>query len=100
MSDAYSPAKAEEVQKELIASSEVIAVVNLMLAKQASSRRITIFQSEVVSELEKRGIERATIFAEHLLDFENAYRDQGWDVTYDKPGYSESYDANWTFTKK
>jgi len=41
---------------------------------------------------------RAKIFSEHWLDVEDAYRKAGWTVRYDKPGYNESYDANFTFS--
>lgn len=33
---------------------------------------------------------------EHL-DVEDVYRAAGWEVTYDKPGYNETYDATFTF---
>ncbi len=31
------------------------------------------------------------------LNVEELYRAQGWTVTYDKPGYNESYPATFTF---
>lgn len=40
------------------------------------------------------------IFDEGYLDVEPIFREAGWDVEYDKPGYNESYGAYFIFTKK
>jgi len=40
------------------------------------------------------------IFEKNFLDFESVFRNVGWSVEYDKPGYCESYDAFFTFKKK
>ena len=40
---------------------------------------------------------KAKIFSEGYLNVEEVYREQGWVVSYDKPGYNESYDANFKF---
>ncbi len=37
---------------------------------------------------------------EHWYDVEKIYEDAGWKVVYDGPGFNESYDATFTFTKK
>lgn len=42
-------------------------------------------------------ITRRTLFDNHWLDIEPIYRKVGWIVKYDKPGYCESYSANFTF---
>ena len=34
------------------------------------------------------------------LDIEDIYRKEGWKVVYDSPGYNETYDATYTFSKK
>ena len=41
---------------------------------------------------------RQQIFNERWLDVEDVYRQRGWDVKYDKPGYNEDYPATFTFT--
>ncbi len=38
--------------------------------------------------------------AEHWYDVEPFFRASGWKVEYDGPGFNESYDATYTFTKK
>lgn len=45
-------------------------------------------------------VKRHDIFEKSWLDFEPAYRAKGWRVDFDKPGFNESYEANWTFTPK
>lgn len=40
------------------------------------------------------------IFKNGWLDVEGAYRKAGWKVVYDKPAYCETYEANFTFTRK
>lgn len=37
---------------------------------------------------------------EHWYDVEPFYRKAGWKVEYDGPGFNESYDATYTFTRK
>ena len=37
------------------------------------------------------------IFDKHWLDVEDIFRDAGWRVYYDKPGYNETYDATFEF---
>lgn len=34
------------------------------------------------------------------LNFEEAFRKNGWDVAYDGPGFNESYDAYFQFRAK
>ena len=40
------------------------------------------------------------VYENHWLDIEEVYRDAGWDVKYDRPGYNESYEANFEFRMK
>lgn len=43
---------------------------------------------------------RGDVFERGYLDIEETYRKAGWSVVYDKPGYNETYDAFYTFTRK
>lgn len=43
---------------------------------------------------------RETIFKNHWLDVEDLYREAGWIVEFDKPGYNETYSATFTFKEK
>lgn len=42
---------------------------------------------------------RNLIFKDHCLDVEDYFREAGWKVYYDKPGYCESYSAYFIFSK-
>lgn len=45
-------------------------------------------------------IKESDLFDNNWLDVEDMYRRAGWQVEYDNPAYNESYDANFTFTRK
>jgi hypothetical protein len=59
-------------------------------------------QAEAVALVVKKmpDTTKAQIYARHWLDVEAAYRADGWQVVYDKPGYNEDYEATFTFTKR
>jgi hypothetical protein len=77
---------------------EVFDIINDMLVKAGSSR-IVIKQNELVEAItEMLGVSRQTVFSNSWLNFEPAYRAQGWLVKYDKPAYNENYDPFWIFT--
>lgn len=46
------------------------------------------------------GISTGEVYDRNLLDVEDVYRKAGWLVVMDKPGYNESYDGYWTFSKR
>lgn len=78
----------------------VIECVNELLAKQVgteSQKRFVIYQHDLVSMLEERGVNRLDIFNKRYLDFEPTFRRAGWKVKYDKAHYSESRDSEWVF---
>lgn len=76
----------------------VFNVFNALIAKGAGIRSVTVLEKTVVAHLVERGYTSAEIYEKCWLDVEPAYEAAGWRVTYDKPGYNESYDASWTFT--
>ena len=39
------------------------------------------------------------VYVEKMLDVEEAFRKAGWQVVMDKPGYNESYEGYWVFSK-
>jgi hypothetical protein len=96
----YSPAQAKEERAQTTPAA-VITVVNELLAQRSENQRITITQEEVVEALIERFIiPRENIFLNYMLNFESAYRANGWNVEYDKPGWNESYKAHWVFSQK
>ena len=60
-------------------------------------------QKEIVDLIVKKSnnvYKSGDIFANSWLDVEDIYRNAGWDVEYDKPGYCENYEAHFVFRKK
>lgn len=81
----------------------VIETVNRMLAeKMTRGGYINLLQKDIVERIcaASPGLHRSEVFNKGWLDFEPFYEKAGWKVQYDKPAYCESYEANFTFTKK
>lgn len=94
------PIRPDDVIKHKKLPNEVIDSFNEIIANRFNNGRSNFKQKEVVALIVAKGIGEAKIYQEHYLDVEDLYRAQGWKVEYDKPGYNESYDANFTFSKK
>ena len=91
-----------QVQDQLSESipDEVIEAVNTLLVQNYSYPDAIIKQDAIVNiAVELMGIEQNQ-FNFNWLDFEDLYRDSGWDVVYNKAHYSDSYDSFFRFTKK
>ncbi len=56
---------------------------------------INLIISKAATKGEK--YDRQLIFDRNWLDVEPVFEDAGWDVSYDKPAYNETYTASWTF---
>jgi len=79
----------------------VINVFNQLIAKHWTGTRAVVGQNEAVAGvMSALNASRSEVFAQRWLDVEPLFEAAGWDVYYDKPGYSESYEATFTFTKK
>lgn len=101
------PAKGERIQPvtpEEIAQYKVesipdivIQVVNALLTESAHQGYATIRQKDIIANLVRNGLSESQIFARGWLNFESIYEANGWEVSYDKPGFNESYDATFTF---
>ena len=79
----------------------VIEVINELLIKSASyegKKRVELTQPKVVDALVAKGIKREDIFDKGMLDFEPAFRNVGWKVTWNKGAYFEPDSASyWVF---
>lgn len=79
----------------------VIDCWNNIIAKNwnPTNKRSCVLQKDIVALILEQhpDIERHTVFDEHWLDIEDLYREQGWLVKYDKPHYTESYEASFEF---
>jgi hypothetical protein len=99
------PISPEEAVKQHVIPEEVFEIVNRLLVERfAPGHTVHITQTEVLDGL--RGLEkfaeinRQSMCDKGWLDFEAAYQNAGWLVSFDKPGYNESYEASWTFRKR
>lgn len=62
-----------------------------------------VYQEEVVERILLKMPELEndrSIYKKGWLNVEDAYREKGWDVTYDKPGYNETYRPYFRFAKR
>lgn len=95
----FSPAEARAA-REKVFPDFVIEAFNTLIAKNLSGGESTVVQNDVINEILKRGLEgltRQQIFDNRYLDVEDIYTKQGWKVEYDKPGWDESYPAQFIF---
>ncbi len=78
---------------------EVLATVNKYLGERAVRGYARIDQEEIVKDLVDAGLKRSDIFKHHWLDFEEVYREVGWNVEYDKPVYwgGDTYEPHFKF---
>jgi len=78
----------------------VIDTINRLIAANMNGPTSRILQKDIVEALMKRdsSVSRNDISERGWLNFEPMYREAGWEVYYDKPGYNESYEANFTFS--
>lgn len=108
MSRPITPAEARQ-QKLNSIPEFVIEAVNKLIVKKMSpnSKSVTLLQEDIIEQIEiegermqawkSGGFNRNRVFEEHWLDFEDIFRQAGWDVEYDKPAYCESYEPNFKF---
>lgn len=92
------PVKPDEIVslKAKITPPEVYDAVNELIAKYWDGSQSNFTLAEARNAISSR-IGYCNL---GLLDFESVYRESGWSVVYDSPGYNESYEANFTFKKK
>lgn len=93
MSKPLSPSEAFDLKQKVI-PDKVIDIINEMILENFNGG-VAILQQAELSRRIKAGLGD---FHQRWLDFEDVYRKQGWKVTYDKPGYNETYPAVFRFT--
>lgn len=100
-----SPAEAEKAHRGTIPDS-IINAFNKLIVKHYKpiSKEAVVKQDEVLDMVcgdpDSGKLKRADVFSNHWLDVEDIYREQGWNVEYDKPTYNETYDAYFVFSVK
>lgn len=95
-----NPIRPSEVikHKATVVPDAVIEAFNHLIAVHFSGGQARVTQDAVVELLTATGMNREEIFDKKYLDVEDIYAAAGWKVEYDKPGFNESYAANFTFT--
>lgn len=82
----------------------VLESVNELIAVKWDGHQARVKQDELVALiLGKTSDDTLTsdkLYKDHMLDFEDIYREAGWIVEYDRPAYNETYPAAFTFSKK
>ena len=93
------PIRPEEVDSAKLEKfpGEVIESFNVLLVQKAGGDEIHVFEEEVVALMEEKGLDRGEIYKNGWLNIEGLYKQFGWKVTYDKPGYNETYRPSFTF---
>ncbi len=95
---ALSPQEIMELKHEMMPPA-VLEIVNRLLAENVNQAGYaTIKQEDIVKELIASGLKRREIFDKHWLDFEDQYREAGWEVTHNSPSYDETFDAYFRFS--
>lgn len=80
---------------------EVIEAINELIVANWNGHSATFTQTNVVGLIQRKlHCSEDQIYKNHWIDFEDIYRNKGWSVTYDKPGFNESYEPTFKFTIK
>ena len=79
---------------------QVVEAFNELIAQSFTEGYATILQKDAVKLMVEKGLNKKDIFDKGWLNIEDMYRKVGWDVEYDKPGYDESYEPAFKFSKK
>jgi len=97
-----NPIRPEDVTAAKAAAlpDEVTDVFNELIAEAWDGRSAIVMQDDAAEAISERlGISHQEIYDRHLLDVESVYRAAGWGVTYDKPGFNETYRPYFTFAR-
>lgn len=104
MGKKIAPLRPEEIIKDLdtiIPSPIILAINNLLkLSYRHGSAKIKL--KDIIAEAIRLDdkLTETEMYEKKWLDFENLFEAYGWIVTYDKPGYDETYDSYFIFKKK
>jgi hypothetical protein len=95
------PITPQQVQVSKAFPSEVFEAFNFFIQTGYRNGESIVRQCDVIRRLEELGYSKSRVEHEKLLDIEEVYRDAGWEVEYDKPGYNETwYEPKFIFRKK
>lgn len=83
----------------------IIETVNKLIVEKWDGDEAVILQDDIMDIVSSNDPDndkpsRQEVFDKGWLDFEPLYRERGWSVEYDKPGFNESYKAKFIFKPK
>lgn len=98
----FTPEQAKTEKRNRLHPKMINAVNELLAEEYREGGTITIAQEKIIKRFLSKvpGMTRKIIFDEKHLDIEPAFEKAGWDVFYDKPGYNESGNSYFKFSKK
>ena len=96
---AIKPSDVVRLQAAFI-PKQVFEAFNELIAA-GGSEDITFTQNTIVKHILSKmpDVTRAQVFDRGWLNVEDVYRAEGWTVEYDKPAYSDDYEAYFVFSR-
>ncbi len=95
------PSECAKLKTDKVVPPGVLTAWNGLLVKKFSGRTATISQKDAVAAIcVEMNCTSNEVYKQGWLDIETIYEKAGWKVEYDKPGYNESYEPTFKFTKK
>ncbi len=97
--DKAKPMTPEEVtsaKREQMPDDVLLSVI----AAAWNGHSAVIRQADITRLIQERlDVDSEEVYSRGYLDVEDVYREAGWKVKYDKPGYNESYPATFEFRR-
>ena len=94
------PLSPDEVKNSGFPDS-IIKIVNDAIKKNFKRGKAILYQDSLAATVSCfLGISVINIFDNGYMDFEQLYRDQGWNVKYESPDRDETWKAHFVFKKK
>lgn len=95
------PIRPDEIgnNKAALIPAAVFDAFNAEITLRFDEGSAQVMQDAVVRRLVDGGMNRSEIFSAGWLNVEDAYREAGWRVTYQKPGFNEVGEAFFTFSR-
>ena len=104
MIEPIRPNEVTDVKKATIPDEVIIAFNQLIIENWKKDSSSRFLQKKVIRMIQQRlgagVLSGEDIIDNGYLDVEDIFRKAGWDVEYDGPGYNETYEASFTFSKK
>lgn len=99
MSKPIRPSDIASIKQDIIPAA-VFDAYNELIAMNYNGGSALVYQADVVALIkEKMNLPDGT-FQAAWLNVEDVYEEAGWKVSYDSPGYNESYKAHFIFRGK